>query len=308
MATITTTEYANAIPTIVAANALGYLKSNTVFAQLINRDFDNEVASYGQTIDVTIIPDLDVNDKGENDVVTLQNPTVGKTSVTLDNHKEVSFLIEDFAKALARPDYLSGLMETGMAKLAETMDASIAALYAGFSQTIDATAGLAETHFRQSRKMLNTARVPLAGRWAVLHEDAEYELLGIEKFVNRDYAELQGAPQGLLNAYSGRFMGFNVYMDQNIVTVAGGLDPDEHKNLFGHRNSAVLVTRPLAAAPAGMGAVQTVMNEGGIGVRVTMSYDTDYLGVKTTLDVLWGVAELRDNHAVVVTTEEVEIA
>ena len=47
------------------------------------------------------------------------------------------------------------------------------------------------------------------------------------------------------------------------------------------------------------------MDEGGIGIRVTMSYNANQLGVQTTIDVLYGVAELRDNHGVVVTTANV---
>jgi hypothetical protein len=124
----------------------------------------------------------------------------------------------------------------------------------------------------------------------VLHEDAEYEMLGIEKVVNRDYAEALG--QAANAAMVGRFMGFDVFMDQNIKTSTS------QKNLFMHRNALVLVTRPLDTAPQGMGVVQRVMDEDGIGLRVTLSYNASQLGVQVTIDVLYGVAELRDNHGV----------
>jgi hypothetical protein len=55
-----------------------------------------------------------------------------------------SFIIEDVARLQARPDYLTGYIEDGIAKLAEKIDGDIAALYSGLSQTIDATAGLSE--------------------------------------------------------------------------------------------------------------------------------------------------------------------
>jgi hypothetical protein len=300
MANITSSELSNSIPTIVAAEALGYLKANTVMAQLVARDWDNAVAQYGQTIDIPFTGSLSVNDKSENGTVTLQTPSDTKASVTLNQHKEVSFLIEDYGKALARPDYLSSYMRDGMAVLAEQIDGDLAALYSGLSQSIDATGILAEVNFREARRLLNAAKAPLGRRYVVLHEDAEYALLGIEKFVNRDYAELQAAPQGLLNAYSGRFMGFDIFMDQKIATSGG-----ECKNLFFHRNAFVMATRPLPPAPQNAGVQQVVMDEDGIGLRVTMSYDHDYLGVKVTIDVLYGVAELRDSHGVVVRTTEI---
>jgi hypothetical protein len=296
MANITTTSVDDALATIIAAEALGYLKSNTVLARLVARDWDSNVASYGQAVKIPFRGSLSVNDKAADTVVTLNNPTDTSITVTLNKHKEVSFLIEDIARFLARPDYLNGYITDGLAKLAEQIDGDLAALYSGLSQTIDATAGLAESHFRQARKLLNTAKAPLSQRSAILHEDAEYEMLGIEKVVNRDYAEALG--QAANSAMVGRFMGWDVFMDQNIKTSTS------QKNLFIHRNAFVLATRPLATAPAGMGVIQKVMDEDGMGLRVTLSYNPDHLGVQVTIDVLYGVAELRDNHGVVVSTAD----
>lgn len=298
MANITTTELSVNIATIVAAEALGYLRGNTVLARLVNRDFENEVAAYGQTIDVPFSGSLSVNDKSANTAVTLQTPTATKKSLTLNKHKEISFLIEDISRAFARADWLAVYAGDAMAKLAEQIDGDIAALYSGFSQTIDATTGLGEDDFRSARRLLNSAKAPLSGRVAVLHEDAEFEALGIERLVNRDYAEALG--RAASDAMVGRFGGYDLFMDQQIK-VAGG----QAKNLFFQRNAIMFATRPLAPAPENAGALQVVMNEDGVGLRVTMSYDTDYLGVKTTIDVLYGVAELRDDHGVVVSTTEI---
>lgn len=298
MANITTTEVGDGLATIIAAEALGYLKANTVMARLVARDWDDQVANYGQTIWVPFTGSLSVNDKAANTVVTLQAPADTKATVTLNKHKEVSFLIEDIAKFLARPDYQAQYIADGMAVLAEQIDSDLTALYSGLSQTIDATAGLSEATFREARRQLNSAKAPLANRYAVLHEDAEYELLGIEKATNRDYAETLG--RAASEAFVGRFMGFDVMLDQKI-TVAGG----QCKNLFFQRNCLVLATRPLATAPEGMGAIQRVMDEDGIGLRVTLSYNPDHLGTQVSIDVLYGVAELRDNHGVAVSTDEI---
>jgi hypothetical protein len=298
MANITSTTLGDSIPTIVAAEALGYLKANTVLARLVARDWDNEVATYGQTVDIAFTGALSVNDKSADTVITLQAPADTKKSVTLNKHKEVSFLMEDYAKALARPDMFSQLVADAMAVVAEQIDGDIAALYSGFSQSIDATTGLAEDDFREARRQLNAAKAPLAQRYAVLHEDAEFEALGIDRIVNRDYAESLGSMAS--NSYVNRAFGFDIFMDQKIATAAS-----EAKNLFFQRNAIALATRPLPPAPQNAGVVQTMMNEDGIGLRVTMSYDHNYLGVKLTIDVLYGVAELRDNHGVVVRTAEI---
>jgi hypothetical protein len=297
MANITTTLVGDSIPTIVAAEALGYIKANTVLAQLVNRDYSNEVATYGQTVTIPYGGALSVNDKSANTVVTLQTPNDSVYTLTLNKHKEVSFLIEDTAKAFARPDWFTRYMQDGMMVLAEQIDGDIAALYSGFSQSIDATSGLGEDDFRNGRRLLNAAKAPQSERYAVLNEDADFELLGIERVVNRDYTETLGSKAA--NSLTGRFMGFDIFMDQKIVTSGG-----EAKNLLFHRNAIVMASRPLPPAPAGSGVVQKVMDEDGVGIRVTMSYSPNYLGVQLTLDVLYGVAELRDNHGVTLRTTD----
>lgn len=286
------------IPTIVAAQALGYLKANTVLARLVARNWSQDVATYGKTVKIPRRGSLSVNDKAEGSTVTLQNPSLTSVSVTLDKHKEVSFLVEDTAEALSRPAILQGYVEDGMAVIAEQIDSDIAALYSGLSQSIDATAGLTEANFREARRLLNAAKTPLRDRFFVLGEDAEYEFLGIDKAVNTQYRQALGG--ALATSYTGQFMGFAVFMDQMIPTVTG--TPSEVKNLAFHRNAFVLVTRPLPAAPAELGVYQRVMAEDGFGLRVTLSYDSDYLGWKCTIDVLYGVAELNDDHGVVVRT------
>ena len=62
---------------------------------------------------------LSVNDKAANTVVTLQTPSTTGINVTLNKHKEVSFMIEDIAKMVTRPDLLMGYMEYGVAVIGE---------------------------------------------------------------------------------------------------------------------------------------------------------------------------------------------
>lgn len=301
MANITTTLVADSTATIVAAEALGYLKANTVMARLVARNWDNEIATHGSAVVIPFTGSLSANDKAADTAITLNAPNDSKVTVTLNKHKEVSFLIEDIAKAFARPDLLSAYVADAMAVLAEQIDADIAGLYSGLSQSITATGAsgpLDEADFREARRLLNAAKAPMSDRFAVLHEDADYAFLGIEKAVNRDYSETLG--QAAAGAMVGRFMGFDVLTDQKIVVATAVC-----KNLFFHRNAFVLATRPLPAAPANAGVFQRVMDEDGIGLRVTLSYSHDYLGVKVTIDVLYGVAELRDAFGVLVNTTEI---
>lgn len=299
MANITTTEAASAIPTIVAARALEKLRANLVLANIINRDYDNELAVFGQTVNVQVRGALSVNDKAANTVVTLQTPSTSSVPVTLNKHKEVSFLAEDVAIMFARPDLIAGYAEDAAIAIAEQVEADIAALYSGFSQTVSALTGLTETTFREAARLLNAAKAPQAQRYAVLHEDAYKEASDIEKLINRDY-QGDAAMEAIKNGYLGMLSGFNVQLSQQIRVAS-----TQCKNLFIQRNAAVLATRPLRRTAPGRGVEQVAMNMNSLGLRVTMSYDTNHLGEKMTIDFLYGVAELRDALGVVVSTTEV---
>lgn len=292
-----TTE-ANVLPTIIAAECLGALASNMALLGLVNRDYDDEVKEYGNIVTIGKRGAMSANDKGEGADVTVQDPTTTKTDVTLNKHKEATFGAEDIAIMLERPDQMSGYGEDSALAILEAIEADLAGLYSGFSQTIDATAGIAEANFRESRRLLNSAKAPGRDRFACVHEDAEYGVLGIERIVNRDYAESLGSAV-LKENYTGKFAGFHIFMDQNIV-VTGAVC----KNIFGHRNCAVLATRPMRIASPKLVAQATLM-EKGIGLRVTHAYNFNALAEQMTIDVLYGVSELRDNHGVVVSTTEI---
>lgn len=300
MPNITVTEAAGFIPEIWAASALGALKANTVMARLVNRNFENAVAQQGDTLHIPRRGTLSVNNKVANTVVTLQTPTADTVDVTLNKHKEISILVEDIAAAQANQSIMAGYIEDGMKAIGEQIDSDLLALYSGFSTTpIDGTSGsggITAATVTEARRLLNAAKVPQQDRYIVWHEDAEAELLEVEKFTSSDFGDNGDAVR---EAIIGRKYGFSHFMDQ-MVTVA----TSECKNLAFHRDAIVLVTRPLPAPPPGTGAVSTVMDEDGFSVRVVYAWNASHLAMQVTLDVLYGVAELRDNHAVVIRSTE----
>lgn len=59
-----------------------------------------------------------------------------------------------------------------------------------------------------------------------------------------------------------------------------------------HRNAIAFVTRPLSTPRAGTGALSSVANYNGLGLRVTITYDGKAQGHRVTLDMLAGVKVL----------------
>ncbi len=302
MANITVTEATGFIPEVWAATALGALKANTVMARLVNRNFENAVANFGDIINVPRRGALSVNDKAANTQITLQTPSADTVQVTLNKYKEVSFLVEDVAAAQANQSIIDGYVLDGMMALAEQIDSDILALYSGFSTTpIDArtgSGGIVAATVTEARRLLNSAKVPLTDRHVVWHEDAEKELLSLGQFTNAQYDPANAT--ALSEASLGRKYGFNHYMDQQVKTAAS-----ECKNLAFHRDAITMAARPLPAPPADTGVRSTVMIEDGFSIRIMWQYSLKDKGMIVSLDCLYGVAELRDAFAVVIRSSEV---
>ena len=296
--TINATNHADFIPEIWAAQALGYLKANTVMLNLVNRQYEDEIAQEGDTINIPVRGSLTVQTKSAGGTFSPESPT-GTTVQATTTHKYVSFIVEDVAQAQARPDIIGGYIEDGIKLIGEAIDAALLALYSGFSATpIDATAGIGVDAITEGRRLLNAAKVPQNDRVIVWHEDAEAELLQLAQFTNAQNDPANATALQL--AMLGRKYGFGHYMDQQVVTTGG-----EAKNLAFHRDAMTLATRRLPDPPANVGVRAATMTEDGVGIRVLWGYNMSYGGVQVNIEILYAVAELRDNHAVVIRSTEV---
>lgn len=302
MANITTTEAAGFIPEIWAATALGALRANTVMLPLVNRNYDDGNFKVGDILNVPRRGTLSVNDKSANTDITLQTPTADTIPLTLNKHKDVSFAVESIAQAQANQDIMSGYVTDAMIALAHQIDDDILALYSGFSATpLDArtgSGGVVVNTIIEADRLFNKALVPQENRSIVWGEDAAAELLKLGQFTNAQYDPSNA--NALTNATLGRKYGFMHYMDQRVVQTGG-----EVKNLAFHRNAIMFASRGLELPPGGSGVVSSVMNEGGIGIRVMYGYSILKKAMIVSLDVLYGVAEERDNHGLVIRSSDV---
>jgi len=293
-----TTEAAAAIPTIIAARMLASIYEKSIIAQTVTRDFDSEVANYGDTITVTKRGALSANDKAVNSDVTLQAPTLSSVDVTLDKHKEVSFLIEDPARLESRPDLLTGYMDDAVTVLAEKIDSDIAALYATLAND-SSTTGTAITGdiivgARQELVTNGKGLAEASNKILMVGYEAQHTLMKDDDVIAQTIDSTKGgdkkaAVSGLQRAYLSRFWDIDIYATSNIT--------NQHAMLYTPQALA-LVTRPMPAVGTQYGVTQFNSQLNGLNIRLTMNYDADALGMKVTADVLYGVKILEDNFAV----------
>lgn len=292
------TTNAKFIPTIIAQKALGRFASYMNLAKTVSRDFDWTPATVGETINIPKRGTLSANDKTAGSNYTLQNPTATDVSVTLNKHKEVTFVIDDVTKVLENQNTRDGYAEDAAIALAESVETEIANLHSSIENTVtfDATSDATKnTAMLNLRKFFTEQKVPkIEKKYGYFDATVVNELLEVDRFARADALGKSGViEQGaLLNIY-----GMDIFESQNIA-VSGS--PVAYHNLVYTKNAFVLATRPLPEVPAGHGAVSTVIQDPdtNVGLRVVSSWDTSLGGLKLTLDLLFGVAVLDQRRVV----------
>lgn len=297
--TLTIADTSGFIPQVWAQRALDVLKANMVMARLVTKDSDFEPAFVGKTLNIPYPGKFTAQDKAADTPLSPQTPTGGATiSVTLNKHKAVDFLVEDVARAQANPDLLDRYVRPAAIALAEAVENDLFGLYAGLSTSVG-TSGtdLTAATVRAARRALNDNRAPQDTRYLVISPKDEISLLADSSLQNYfAFSRAQGVAEGSL----GRIYGFDVYMSQLVPVVSG--TPNSTKNLAFHREAFILATRPFVEPPAASGVQSATVRDPDTGliIRVLYAYDISHRGVRVGLDILYGVAELRDAAGVVV--------
>jgi hypothetical protein len=290
MPAITSTNVANAIVKLVAADALPALMGNLVMGNLVNRDFEPTLAQAGDTVNVPIPPTLVANNLAEGGTVQTQNPSLGNAQIVLNTHAEATFQVPDVTKVLAVPDLLRLYMQPAVVALAEKIESDLLNLYASF--TANTPVGTAGTPITEA--IIDAAETALPKHLVV--DAATYsQLRQISRFSEFQTAGEAGL-RALIEGTVGKIKDFFVFRSQFVAKT--GSAPVTTHNLAFARSAIGLVIRRLPQPLPGTGAIADYAELGNFGMRVVMSYQPNTLAQQFTVDVLYGVAALRNAFAV----------
>lgn len=303
MATITKTFADNLgfVPEIWAQEVLSLVKANIVLAKTVARDSDfSAPKSPGDVVNITYPGEFTAQDKGEGTPVSPQTPANGfKVSVPLSHFKTVDFLIEDFTRAQANQNLMRRYTEPAAYALVEALESDLLALYSGLSTSPIGTAGtdLSAATIRQAVKVLNDNKVPVTNRYLVISSKDHIALLS-DSDLTAFFAHAN--PDAVRRGELGPLYGLDTRMSQLVPVVSGS--PNTTYNLAYHREAFILVTRPFAPIPKGMGVMSTQITDpdSGLAIRMLYQYDMNNRGVRCAFDILYGVSVLRSNFGVAV--------
>lgn len=210
------------IPELWAREALRVLRSNMVMGNLVNRDFNELVANYGDMVNTSRPADFSGKRKTDSDSVDNQDAESPNIQVPLDQHLHVSFTIKDGEMSKALPNLVERYLEPAARELAEKVDQ----ILCGQVVRLDAneegrlqemTSANADTFVIDANTRLDINRCPKQGRNMVLGPRAQKETLKADLFVS---TEKRGdAGTALRTASLGTVYGMDAFMDQNVPYV-----------------------------------------------------------------------------------------
>jgi len=299
MPAITSANVANAIVKLVAADALPALMGNLVMGNLVNRDFEPTLAQAGDTVNVPIPPSLVASNIAEGGTVQTQNPSLGNAQIVLNTHAEATFQVPDVTKVLAVPDLLKLYMQPAVVALAEKIESDLLGLYASFTaNTPVGTAGtpITEAVIDAAETALFQTKVPASEPKYLVVDAATYsQMRQITRFSEFQTAGEAGL-RALIEGTVGKIKDFFVFRSQFVAKT--GSAPVTTHNLAFARSAIGLVVRRLPQPLPGTGAIADYAELGNFGMRVVMSYQPNTLAQQFTVDVLYGVAVLRNSFGV----------
>ncbi len=303
MPAITSTNVANAIVKLVAADALPALIGNLVMGNLVNRDYEPALANAGDTINVPIPPTMAANNILEGNSVQAQNPSIANAAIVLNSHVEATFQIPDVTKVLAVPDLLKVYLQPSVSAIAERIETDLLSLYASFTaNTPVGTAGatLTEATIDAAETALFLGKIPQSEqRYFVVNAAAYSAWRQIPLFEEFQTAGAAGL-RTLIDGTIGKFKDFFVFRSQ-FVPQTGTTTVNTH-NLAFTKSAIGLVMRRLPQPLPGTGAIAEYAELGNFGMRVVMSYQPNTLAQQFTVDVLYGCGVLRNQAGVQVNT------
>lgn len=202
-------------PSYWAAASLATLQNNLVLGNLIYRDFEQEIASNGQTVNTRKPGTFTTNLKSATGSVTVQDAIAQNYSVTLNKHREVTFTVSDESLSMGLEGLLQTHMVPAMQAMATAVDTDIYNCIADNATfnfgTVGSPAVVPDT-LTAGNKIAGQHQWPLGGRNFVVGPVVEEIFLKSTTFTSKDYVD----GDALQNAMLGRKWGADLYMSQQV--------------------------------------------------------------------------------------------
>jgi len=252
------------IPELWAQEALYLVEANCMMPHLVHRDFEDEVAKYGQTVHAHIPASFLLKRKTGSDSVVVQDATTTEVDVVMNQHLHTSFMIYDGEETLAFKDLVQYYLAPAMRNFYEGIDAILMQqVYQFIGNNAIGTIQTApdKTDIINASVKCDDLKMPVEGRYGIVAPVTKGHILGIDDFTHASKFGDGGIK--LQKASLGEVMGIDWFMSQNTPNTAAA-------------GATVVITRLVDNAtgyPAGTTVLTVDSASATVGAWITIAGD-----------------------------------
>lgn len=220
---------ANFIPTVWAAGIQRDLEARYVYASLVNRDYEGEISSFGDTVKINSVGEISVGDYVKNSTsIAPDQLTSSQQELLINQAKYFAFYVDDIDQAQTKPKVMEEAIRKSSRALAGVADTFVRDLMLNGAALSHDGADLDTTNIADymgsiNQKLDEANNDPNAERFVVVPPWLR-KLIVISYQGNTQSEEVQR------NGLVGRYFGLNVYMStltpkedstENDIVIAG---------------------------------------------------------------------------------------
>lgn len=210
------------VPEVWAQESLMILEANMVAANLVHRDFENEIAQYGDVVNTRRPAAFTGKRKVDTDDVTVQDASATNVPVKLNQHLHTSFLVRDGEESKGFKNLVTEYLQPALTSIAQMIDEIVMCQAYEFMAYNAGKLGTAigKSTVIDAREVLNANKVPTAGRNFIVGPNSEGDLLNVGDFTQASLVGDDGT--AVKEGSLGRKFGFDFFMCQNTPSVPVG--------------------------------------------------------------------------------------
>lgn len=211
--------FSNFIPEVWSARLLEHLDKVHVYAGLMNRDYEGDIRTFGDTVHINQIGAITINDYTGADIADPEELDSKQMDLVIDQAKYFNFQIRDIDNVQSNPKLVDAAMQRASYGINDVVDNYLAGLLlagADAANTITAETLTSENAYDYLVDLgvrLNENNVPMLGRWVVVPPWFHGLLLKDARFVGNGTGYNQAILQG---GWVGDAAGFRIHLSNNV--------------------------------------------------------------------------------------------
>lgn len=209
------------IPELWASEGLAILEENMVMAGLVHRDFQDQLAKFGDVVNTRRPSEHKGRRRTDSDNYEAADVSATNVRVPLDQWFYDSFIIKDGEASKSFKDLIAEHLMPSMQGMARNIDRAVLGRVHNYLKTptrrvgrLGNIAGNAQQFIADAKTVLSKDKAPEEGRKLIVSPNSENAVLMTDVFVRADARGDGGT--ALEQARMGRIYGFETYMGQNV--------------------------------------------------------------------------------------------